>query len=654
MKTSGRQDFRSDINGLRAWAVIAVVLYHFGVPGVGGGFVGVDVFFVISGFLMYGIVTSSLMRGNFSIWEFYLARARRIFPALAVLCIVVLLFGWFFLMPKEYQQLGGQVRESLFFTSNLRYFNEAGYFDVASQEKWLLHTWSLSVEWQFYLLLPLLLAVLWKFWPQPRLLIGSVVIILCLSLIYCVWRTPAAPDEAFFLFQSRAWEMLAGALVYHFGLSRSWTEMQRWFCECIGIALILASIFAYDQHDFWPGWRALLPVTGAALVLLAARSNSIWTTSAPAQWVGTRSYSIYLWHWPLVVGLAYLEQLNNPLWVASAIAASLLLGHLSYIWIETPSRRRLAFLSNGRAAAALMLSLVLVAAFAQQVRRSGVPDRLPESIARVEAERKNDNPRIEDCLDPRARCIYGEEPVRAILIGDSHADAVVTAMQASLPGNKGGILFKGGSGCLVTFGMKSGNGQPLCEYLNDELEQTHETLYPGIPMVLLGRTSEYVQGGVTGGSRPVFYFDTPAPQMTASLLDEFGKRYVDTVCRLAKWRPLYLVRPIPEMDVDVPVRVGRAILLGMTSEVTYPLESYRQRHAFIWNLQDQAAERCGAQLLNPLDYLCDADVCYGNDKEGLPLYRDHDHLSESGNRVLIPLFARIFESQPSSVDIARN
>ena len=654
MKTSGGQDFRFDINGLRAWAVISVVLYHFGVPGVGGGFVGVDVFFVISGFLMYGIITSSLERTNFSIWEFYLARARRIFPALAVLCGVALFFGWFFLMPKEYQQLGGQVRESLLFTSNLRFFNEAGYFDVASQEKWLLHTWSLSVEWQFYLFLPLLLVVIWKLWPQPKLLIGSVFFVFFFSFCYCVWRTPSAPNESFFLLQYRAWEMLAGALVYHFGQGYRGTLLQRRIFEYIGFSLILLSISTFEQNDLWPGWRAMLPVSGAALVLLAARSNSMWTAAAPAQWLGTRSYSIYLWHWPLVVGLAYLEQLSDPLWVTLAILGSLWLGHLSYTWVETPSRRRLTLFSNGREAAVLILSLVLVAAFAQQVRRSGIPDRLPESIARVEAERKNDNPRIKECLDPRASCIYGKEPVRAILIGDSHADAVVTAMQASLPENKGGILFKGGSGCLVTFGMKSGNGQPLCEYLNDELEQTHNTLYPGVPMVLLGRTSEYVQGGVPGGSRPVFYFNKPTSQMTRPLLDEFGKRYIDTVCRLAKERPLYLVRPIPEMDVDVPVRIGRAMLLGMPAEVTYPLEYYRQRHAFIWNLQDEAAEQCGAILLDPLDFLCDTKVCYGSDKEGLPLYRDHDHLSESGNRVLKPLFDRVFESQPSSIDVARN
>ena len=151
--------------------MVAVVLYHFGVAGIGGGFAGVDIFFVISGYLMCGIICGGLERDDFSVWRFYLARARRIFPALIVLCLVALVFGWFFLMPEEYKQLGKHARESLTFSSNLRYFDESGYFDVASREKWLLHTWSLSVEWQFYLILPLILMLQGKLLPggaRPR------------------------------------------------------------------------------------------------------------------------------------------------------------------------------------------------------------------------------------------------------------------------------------------------------------------------------------------------------------------------------------------------------------------------------------------------------------------------------------------------------
>ena len=215
--TNGSRAFRLDINGLRAWAVVAVVLYHFGLTGVSGGFVGVDVFFVISGFLMTGIIVSALERGSFSLWSFYLARARRIMPALIVLCAAVLLLGWFILMPKEYQPLGRHARESLLFVSNLTYLAEAGYFDTASHEKWLLHTWSLSVEWQFYLLQPLLLMGIWRVFPSRRAVSNLLLGLALLSLGWSIWLTVDNPNRAFYLLQSRAWELLLGALVYLHG-----------------------------------------------------------------------------------------------------------------------------------------------------------------------------------------------------------------------------------------------------------------------------------------------------------------------------------------------------------------------------------------------------------------------------------------------------
>lgn len=160
-----KSGFLKEINGLRAWAVTLVVLYHFGVPGFSGGFVGVDIFFVISGFLMTKIIGRGLEASNFSIWTFYLARAKRIIPALLILCVVLLALGWFVLPPQDYRSLGTHILTSALFVSNIQYWREAGYFDAASHDKWLLHTWSLSVEWQFYLLLPLLLWCIWRLWP---------------------------------------------------------------------------------------------------------------------------------------------------------------------------------------------------------------------------------------------------------------------------------------------------------------------------------------------------------------------------------------------------------------------------------------------------------------------------------------------------------
>ncbi len=205
--------FRPDIAGLRAWAVLAVVLFHFNIPGFSGGFVGVDIFFVISGFLMTQIIARGLEDGRFSIWRFYLARARRILPALLVLCAVLLVLGWFALPPLDYRALGMHTLTSALFLSNIQYWREAGYFDAASHDKWLLHTWSLSVEWQFYLLLPLVLWVVWRLSPGRRNLARVLVSLLLASFALSVWLSSHKPEAAFFLLPTRAWEMLAGGLL---------------------------------------------------------------------------------------------------------------------------------------------------------------------------------------------------------------------------------------------------------------------------------------------------------------------------------------------------------------------------------------------------------------------------------------------------------
>lgn len=646
--------FRADINGLRAWAVAAVVLYHFNVPGFTGGFAGVDVFFVISGFLMAGIVVGSLETGRFSLPSFYLARARRILPALIVLTCALLVLGWFLLMPREYQALGKHVRESLLFSSNLRYLAEAGYFDSASHEKWLLHTWSLSVEWQFYLVYPLVLAVLAKLLPGRRALLCAHVLALLASFTLCQVLSAGKPSQAFFLLQARAWELLLGGMVFLLGSGLRLPGRVPVLVESMGIALIVAAFVLVDSSVPWPGSAALLPTLGAALVLLACREGSLWTGSSLAQWLGTRSYSIYLWHWPLVVGLVYFELEQAMLWICAGLAASLLLGHASYAQVEVPARRWLAKRSNVRNVVWLISCLAVVAVSAQLVRRSGFPDRLPEEVSRIEAEQHNRNPRVDECLAAGASCVYGGQQVSALVIGDSHADAVVTSVAASLPVAEQGVYFRGLTGCLMVFAAQwAGEGRrDECVGLKTALAKDLDTLFPGMPIILVNRTSLYVMGelpgpGVKSPGKPLVYFSQPAATQTPEYLQEFRRNYVESVCQMARQHPLYLVRPFPEMREPVPQALGRSVLMGKKNvEVIITREEYQRRHAFIWSVQDEASQRCGVQILNPLPYLCDEQYCYGS-RDGKSLYVDDDHLSETGNRLLVPMFARVFTSRPA-------
>lgn len=332
--------FRTDINGLRAWAVSLVMLFHFNVPGFKGGFVGVDVFFVISGYLMTAIVLTGLNAqagSSFSLVGFYRSRAARIVPALLFFCLVLLLAGWFVLLPGQLVPLVEHVTSALWFYSNVLFWQQAGYFSPSAHENWLLHTWSLSVEWQFYLIYPLILLMWWVAGLRKHL--GSLLWVLFgTSLLCSMWTTPRMPEAAFYLLPARAWEMLAGALVYVYTtrvhLKPGWAGK----LELLGFCAIVLAAIAFDGEDGWPGYRGLLPVAGTILVLLSNRSG-VLTGTAVAQWVGLRSYSIYLWHWPFVVGLTLYGYSESLLWLAVSFVLSFVLGDLSYRFVERGPRR---------------------------------------------------------------------------------------------------------------------------------------------------------------------------------------------------------------------------------------------------------------------------------------------------------------------------
>lgn len=324
--------FRKDITGLRAIAVIAVVLFHFNENWVPGGFAGVDVFFVISGFLMTGIIFRGIEKDNFSIVRFYIARANRIIPALAALCFILLIFGWFYLTPLDYRTLGKHVGSSIGFLSNIIYWKEEGYFDAASHEKWLLHTWSLSVEWQFYIIYPLVLVTLRQFvnlnFIKRFVLIGSIA-----GFVFCLIATYKWPNPAYYLLSSRAWEMMLGGVVYLYPLKLS--ERRKKIFEIVGVGLIFSSYIFISKENLWPGYLALLPVSGACLLIYAQRNNSVLTSNIAFQLLGKWSYSIYLWHWPFVVIIYYFSLSNIYIYIG--IVLSVFFGFLSNRYIERKS-----------------------------------------------------------------------------------------------------------------------------------------------------------------------------------------------------------------------------------------------------------------------------------------------------------------------------
>lgn len=647
--------FRFDINGLRAWAVVAVIGYHFGLSGFGGGFVGVDVFFVISGFLMTGIVVSGLECGppGFTIPAFYMARARRILPALIVLCATLLVLGWWLLLPIDYRLLGNHAAFSTVFLSNFTFWSEAGYFDTTSHEKWLLHTWSLAVEWQFYLLLPLLLFAVWKWRPGRPPLLVMIAAGLLVSLTLSIIITPLYPSAAFYLLPTRAWEMLAGGLVYLQAPRWRLKRRRQIMLEAAGLLLIVAAILGFTAATSWPGWRALLPVTGTMLVLLAARSSSLCTGNAAAQWLGTRSYSLYLWHWPIVVALTYLGVQTAPLYIAAGLLLTLVLGQVSYVLVESPARLRLNTLSLRRGAAILLCTALLVVAAGAAVQwQEGVYNRMSSGIEAISDEGMNKNPRLLECHPETGTtspsCRYGGTHLSAIVTGDSHANALISAVVAAMPPEDSAMEWSYSS-CPTLQGVHrlGEKTQPCTAFINWVVQQLKK-MPKDVPLIIINRTTLYAEGfnepwEPNANTRtPLVYFSKVYTSATPAFQAEFSQKMVETTCKIAKDRPVYLMRPIPEMGVDVPKALSRAMLWKHQREVSVSLAEYHRRHDAIWAAQDAVHTRCGVKVLDPLPYLCPNGHCRSS-KDGRPLYFDDDHLSEYGNKLLVPMFAEVFK-----------
>ncbi|WP_343596633.1 acyltransferase family protein [Pseudomonas sp.] len=658
-ENSNKRNFRLDINGLRAWAVCIVILYHFGVRGFGGGFVGVDVFFVISGFLMTGIIISGLTKNSepFSLLQFYLARAKRLIPALAALCIALLMAGWFYLLQTDYLNLAKHVISALGFFSNIQLLSEAGYFDAASYDKWLLHTWSLSVEWQFYVIFPVVLISTWKINPTRRSLLPVLSLLFAISFFLCIKVSLEDKSKAFYLLQTRAWEMLAGGLVYLLIDKLSLSQPCRTVIEFLGLALIAASTFLFDPSSIWPSWRAAIPVAGAILVLAAANQNSIFTGSKPTQWIGDCSYSLYLWHWPVVAALASFELLDNKTAIVIGITLTLVLGRISYLYIEKKTRIALNLLPSRQALATVTLATLTIIGSSLIIKmQEGLPHRnLPERVKDILAQATNKNPRMKEChvegLTPVPECHYGGDVLGAIVLGDSHSSSIMRSVEKALPSKNLYVLDWSLGSCVTIKNIKMINTTAFrcADFLTYALDRL-STIPEDIPVVILNRTSTYIFGPNEPDRQgevpiPAFYVTKPYSTRTPEYFNEMREGIINTACEFAKHRPVYMVRPIPEMKIDVPkTMVRRSMIPGKEVDVSISFNEYMERNSFVWEAQNIARDRCGIKILDPTPYICTNGRCIGS-QGGLPIYYDDDHLNERGGDLLVPLFKSIFSAQ---------
>lgn len=355
--------YRPDIDGLRAIAVLSVLVFHAFPEWVSGGFIGVDVFFVISGYLISTIIFENIAQQRFSFKEFYVRRINRIFPALFIVLLSAFIFGWFNLLADDFAQLGKHIAGGAGFISNLMLWNESGYFDKAAEVKPLLHLWSLGIEEQFYIFWPIFI-----FWMsrRPKRVLLAIVIVACLSFILNISTIHAYPITTFYSPLSRFWELLLGSLLAYWTLYsasvKQISDAHKNIASAVGFGLIIFAVLILNQKSLFPGWWALLPTMGAVLIIAAgpmAWCNRVVLSCRPIVWVGLISFPLYLWHWPLLA-LARIQE-GDTLSIADRavlVGVSIILSWLTYRFIERPIRFGVKYRTQKNIALIVLMILV--------------------------------------------------------------------------------------------------------------------------------------------------------------------------------------------------------------------------------------------------------------------------------------------------------
>ncbi len=650
-RTAAAQGYLPHVDGLRALAVLSVMLYHADVPFVTGGFSGVDVFFTISGFVIARLVIGEARAGTFRFGDFYARRIRRLLPALLPVLFATAAIGWFVMLPEDYAGLGRASIATMLFAANLHFWQGTDYFTSSTDTEPLVNMWSLGVEEQFYIFAPILFLVLLKF-ARGRLLLAGAVLATLVSLALSVLLLPRSPVATFYLLPTRAWEIMLGAsLAIAAGstlLPRS--EGVRTALTGLGFALLAWSFFGLDSTYAFPGLAAVPACLGAAL-LIAGGSNALARPvleNRASIAIGLVSYAAYLWHWPLLALWRYRNYGDLALVEGLAILLlSLVLAAASYRWIEQPFRR-----GKWRKIPAPLLALavaipVISVGWALKAN-DGFPARVSEAAARVVIEmpptaRDNCVNGYPDPVAPADSCTFPAQVENAswAVWGDSHGYALVEAVGEALPEGES-VRFLGSYGCPPMPGIRRPGA------LVDCAEQSGEVLdylrdHDEIEVVLLIARHAAAIKGATDDFGPA-EDDRLVPPVTllpmqgaadAPLVTGYLDRFAATVRILREMgKQVVIVLPVPEVGYDVPRTLTLRAMRGLEPDsFTRPRSMYDERNGeFVAAARRIAADE-DAMLVDPTRQLCNADNC-ATARGNVALYTDDDHLSWAGAKLL--------------------
>jgi peptidoglycan/LPS O-acetylase OafA/YrhL len=621
--------YRPDVDGLRAIAVLAVMAFHAFPSAVSGGFAGVDVFFVISGFLISGVIFEGLREGRFSFADFYWRRVRRIFPALIVVLLACLALGWLVLLPDEYSELGKHVAAGAGFVANIVLWREAGYFDIAAELKPLLHLWSLGVEEQYYLVWPVMLVLLHR---RLQWMLWAIIALAALSFAANLWLTGRNSDAAFFLPVGRFWELFAGGLLAYFLHYGRLPDSQAGLKAGLGVVLIAASLLVLGPEHSFPGGWALLPVAGAVLLIWAGPSAWInrRVLAHPALvFVGLISYPLYLWHWPLLAFARIVHGGEPPVATRLGLCAlSAVLAWLTYELVE--KKVRFATMASLRrysvpALAASMATLGVAGVLAFDSRL------LPQSAAL--ADIREIAIAFKDWDHAGDHTIRGDSGRAVLFFGDSHMQQFWPRIK-KIAGERAAplhtLILKSSGGCAPIPGIER-KGYRCRQFVDDALDlarQPHiDTVVIAASWVGFVKRDDYYKVGdpeqaplklLAPESEWVLQdFQAALAELTAA-----GKRVV-LVLSSPRGSALDPKSWIDRDGLTVQIRaapapVSRRELAALTSPIDERLK--------------RIADAVGASVIDPAEWLCTRWVCPSVDERGRPLYKDASHLRASAAR----------------------
>ena len=632
--------YRADIDGLRAVAVLAVVLNHLSATWVSGGYVGVDVFFVISGYLITTIIHREMTEGRFTFGGFYARRVRRIFPALFAMLAATLVASYFILLPSDFVPALRAALGTLFFASNLEFWvtMKEGYFAALDTRlNPLLHTWSLSVEEQFYLLFPAFMLLCYRWFPRHLfwILLGCALV----SFAGAVVLAQTNQVAAFFLSPFRAWELLAGSLLAFKRVPAVRSAIAREALAAAGLVSITVSCFVFDDGTTFPGLAALAPVLGAAAIIHAGASGATVAGSLlrwrPVVYIGLISYSLYLWHWPVIVLAQYANGME-PLtpWLPALFAACLLLASLSYHFVEKPFRRHgISTIQRFALPSGALLGLGLAVFSVAGMVNGGFTHRFEPKVVMLDKARSADIPYVE-CVGrtPQEGCVLGasgSQPT-TLLWGDSHMLAWAPALHKIFSQKGESAILATLYACPPLLEVKVAIN-PRCEASNLAI-QDYLVKHPDIKTVVMAAfwSTYFRQGGPltqAGAGMGTAVSGMAAAQSSLGTTLQWlgqGKRQV------------LLIGPVPLPDKDVPLALALNELTGR-GLVRSTANRQRELHEEFLDVAKAARPASGFQFADPIAWLCTHECLWAQGE--VSLYRDEHHLSIAGAMALKPHLA---------------